>query len=60
MFSSSRHGVNASLMPGMAPEDSLTPEPATLYKTILIYSLIGIIRAGWIIAAVMPEKRRNQ
>jgi len=57
MFPSSRHGVDASLVPGMASEESLTPEPATLYKAIFFYGLIGIFRAGWIIAAVMPKKR---
>jgi len=57
MFPSSRHGVNSSLVPGMASEESLTPEPATLYKAIFFYGLIGIFRAGGIIAAVMPKKR---
>jgi len=60
MFPSSRHGVDASLVPGMAPEKPLSPEPATFYKTIFFYGLIGIFRAGWIITAAMSKKRRNQ
>ncbi len=46
-------------MPGMAFDKTFHGQPSALEEAVLVHSLHGIVRTGWIEPAALPQKRAD-